>query len=54
MKDPFEVLRAKEQQLRLVKEQIEALRVTAHLLGDEEEDDLLQELRVVGKAVNLP
>jgi hypothetical protein len=55
MKNPYEVLRAKEREIVLVKQQIEALRITAQLLGDEEEDDdLMLEKRTAGKAVRLP
>ncbi len=35
MKDPKEVLRAKEQEILKVKKQIEALRITAELLSDQ-------------------
>ena len=35
MKDPFEVLRMKEQDMLRVKQEIEALRITAELLGEE-------------------
>ena len=35
MKDPLEVLRMKEQEIIRVKQEIEALRVTAKLLGEE-------------------
>jgi hypothetical protein len=35
MKDPFEVLRMKEQDILRVKQEIEALRITAELLGEE-------------------
>ncbi len=35
MKDPFEVLRMKEQDILKVKQEIEALRITAELLGEE-------------------
>jgi hypothetical protein len=55
MKNPYEVLRTKEREIVLVKKQIEALRITAQLLGDEEEDDdLVLEKRTAGKAVRLP
>lgn len=37
MKDVMEVLRARERDLIRVKEEIEALRVAAPLLGDEED-----------------
>ena len=35
MKDPIEVLRVKEQDILRVKQEIEALRITAELLGEE-------------------
>ena len=35
MKNPFEVLRLKEQELLRVKKEVEALRTVARLLGDE-------------------
>jgi hypothetical protein len=35
MKNPMEVLRTKEQELARVKKEVEALRVTLRLLGDE-------------------
>ena len=35
MKDPFEVLRTKEQELMRVKEEVDALRIVAQLLGEE-------------------
>jgi hypothetical protein len=35
MKDPFEVLRMKERDILKVKQEIEALRITAELLGEE-------------------
>ena len=35
MKNPFDVLRMKEQEIQRVKQEIEALRLTAKLLGEE-------------------
>jgi hypothetical protein len=35
MKDPLEVIRVKEQEIVRVKQEIEALRITAKLLGEE-------------------
>ncbi|MBZ5599110.1 MAG: hypothetical protein LAN83_12395 [Acidobacteriia bacterium] len=35
MKNPMEVLRTKEQELARVRKEVEALRVTVRLLGDE-------------------
>jgi hypothetical protein len=37
MKNPYEVLRVKEQQIQKVKKEIEALRIAARLLGAESE-----------------
>jgi hypothetical protein len=37
MRDVMELLRAKEQELLKVKRQVEALRIAAPLLGDEED-----------------
>ena len=42
MKDPFEVLRAKEQELLKVRKEIDALRIAATLLGDEPSTDTAQ------------
>lgn len=58
MKNPFDVLRAKEQELLKVRREIEALRVALPLLG--EEDDRVSAAVVFGaarasqKAVPLP
>jgi len=35
MKNPFDVLRSKEDELSRVKQEVEALRITAKLLGEE-------------------
>lgn len=35
MKDPFEVLRTKEQELVQVRKEVDALRIVAQLLGEE-------------------
>ena len=35
MKNPFEVLKTKEQEMAKVKKEIDALRVTIRLIGDE-------------------
>ena len=53
MKNPFEVLRMKEQEILRVKQEIEALRITAKLLGEEPPSagDKTIEFR---KAVNMP
>jgi hypothetical protein len=53
MKDPFEVLRMKEQDILRVKQEIEALRITAELLGEEPPSagDRTIEFR---KIVNMP
>ena len=54
MKNPFELLRAKEQEILQVRRQIEALRIAARLLGDEDEDNVLPERERPGKPVKLP
>ena len=46
MKNPMEVLRAKEQDISRVKKEIDALRIAAQLLGDESQP-------VKGQAVDL-
>jgi len=53
MKNPVEVLRMKEQEMMRVKQEIEALRITAKLLGEESASTGKEktELRPV---VNLP
>jgi hypothetical protein len=53
MKNPLEVLRMKEQEILRVKQEIEALRIVAKLLGEEppSSGDGRVELRQV---VNLP
>jgi hypothetical protein len=35
MKDPFEVLQTKEQELGRIKKEVDALRIVAQLLGEE-------------------
>jgi hypothetical protein len=37
MKNPYEVLRMKEQELIRVKKEVEALRIVVKMLGDEED-----------------
>jgi len=37
MKDPFDVLRSKEQELDQLKKEVDALRIAAELLADENE-----------------
>jgi hypothetical protein len=54
MKNPFELLRAKEQEILAVKRQIEALRIAARLMGEEEEDNVLTDRDRPGKPVKLP
>jgi hypothetical protein len=53
MKNPFDVLRMKEQEIQRVKQEIEALRLTAKLLGEEppSTEDRKVEFRQV---VNMP
>jgi hypothetical protein len=48
MKNPLEVLRTKEQELLKVKKEVEALRITVHLLGGEKNQaDEVMNLRQV-------
>lgn len=52
MKNPYEVLRAKESELQQIQKEIEALRVTAQILEDEsDEQDQKSNLR---QMVQLP
>ena len=41
MKNPFEVLKSKEQEVAQVKKEINALRVTIQLIGDEKSSRLI-------------
>ena len=52
MKNPYEVLRAKELELQQLKKEIEALRVTAELL--DEEADPHEHKNTVRQMVQLP
>jgi len=45
MKNPLEVLRTKEQELLQVKKEVEALRITLKLLGEETAADAKVDLR---------
>ncbi len=45
MKDPIEVLRAKELEVVKVKKEVEALRIAAKLLGDDDSSEKKQDLR---------
>jgi hypothetical protein len=47
MKNPLEVLRTKEQELLKVKKEVEALRITVHLLGEKNQSDESMNLRQV-------
>ena len=47
MKNPLEVLRTKEQELTKVKKEVEALRITVHLLGENNQTDEAMNLRQV-------
>jgi len=47
MKNPLEVLRTKEQELLKVKKEVEALRITVHLLGEKNQADEAMSLRQV-------
>lgn len=39
MKNPYEVLRSKEQEIEQLRSEVEALRITARLLSDDEEEE---------------
>jgi hypothetical protein len=39
MKNPYEVLRSKEQEIEQLRNEVEALRITARLLNDDEEEE---------------
>jgi len=39
MRNPYEVLRSKEQEIERLRREVEALQIAARLLGDEEEGD---------------
>lgn len=54
MKNPFEVLRAKELELQQIQKEIEALRVTAQLLSGEETDSPIDDRSNVRQMVKLP
>jgi hypothetical protein len=56
MKNPYELLRTKEQEVILVRRQVEALRIAARLLDEksEDEDHVLAERDRPGKPVKLP
>ncbi|HZQ24734.1 MAG TPA: hypothetical protein VFA89_18240 [Terriglobales bacterium] len=41
MKNPYEILRAKEQEIERVKQEVEALKLVAPLLGEEDEERLV-------------
>ena len=47
MKNPLEVLRTKEQELMKVKKEVEALRITVDLLGENNQTDEGMNLRQV-------
>jgi hypothetical protein len=47
MKNPFDVMRMKEQEISRIKQEIEALRITAKLLGEEPPNDGKVEYRQV-------
>ena len=56
MKNPYELLRTKEQEVILVRRQVEALRIAARLLDEksEDEDHVLAERDRPGRPVKLP
>jgi hypothetical protein len=39
MRNPYEVLRSKEQEIARLNKEVEALRIAAQLLGEEEDND---------------
>jgi hypothetical protein len=47
MKNPLEVLRTKEQELMKVKKEVEALRITVHLLGENNQSEEGMNLRQI-------
>lgn len=50
MKNPYEVLRSKEQELSRIRKEVEALRIAARLLGEEQSgSDTQEELRQVAE-----
>jgi hypothetical protein len=50
MKNPYEVLRCKEQELSRIRKEVEALRIAARLLGEEQPgSDTQEELRKVAE-----
>jgi hypothetical protein len=53
MKDPLEVLRMKEQEMARVRQEVEALRITAKLLGEESSSSGDGKLEL-SKAVKMP
>jgi hypothetical protein len=50
MKNPYELLRTKEQELSRIRKEVEALRIAARLLGDEEGGERKEEFRQVAEA----
>jgi hypothetical protein len=51
MRNPYEVLKAKEQELVRVKKEIEALRITARLIGLEEPTNKISLAKGEGRQV---
>ncbi len=49
MKDPFDVLLAKEQELLRVQKEIEALRIVAELLAEEFPNEIRQPIKKVAE-----
>ena len=49
MKNPYELLRTKEQELSRIRKEVEALRIAARLIGEEESGDQKEGLRQVAE-----
>jgi hypothetical protein len=49
MKNPYEVLRSKEQELSRIRKEVEALRIAVNLLGEEESGENKEDLRQVAE-----
>ena len=54
MKNPYDVLRTKEQELVRVRKEIEALRIAARLLGAEDLGDSADQPQKLRQVVEMP
>lgn len=54
MKNPYDVLRTKEQELVRVRKEIEALRIAARLLGAEDPGDESDQPQKLRQVVEMP